>query len=117
MNSLSTLLRNYRQRFLKSLHSDRYEVTAKINRSKKTIVMEPTTQQEIFKIIKEMKSGKAPGVDGITTAIGSPLCHPLAEAVNLALRQEKYQDILKTAIHCTRAPKKITRKITVQLHC
>lgn len=64
--------------------------------------MHPTTPEEVHAIIKKLKNAKAPGADGIQSEVVKKLndlnCHLLAEAINLSLQQEKYPDILKTAI-------------------
>ena len=71
-----------------------------IKRNNKSIFLNPTSEIEIYNIIKYLKD-KAGGVDGIHTIVLKKMCHhiirPLAYLINLSLAKGIFPDHLKIA--------------------
>lgn len=62
----------------------------------------PTNPLEVRSAIKKLKDGKAPGYDEIKTeavkALADIICYPLSEAINVALNDGSYPNILKLSV-------------------
>lgn len=66
------------------------------------LTLEPTNETEMLKIVKSLKSDKAPGLDGITTNtlknIASNILVPLCHVVNSSMRFGVFPDVLKESL-------------------
>ena len=65
--------------------------------NKTSIYLNPTSPDEIKKIINSLNSKKSSGVDGINAIIKYEICEPISTLINMSLEKGIVPDCMKTA--------------------